>query len=54
MGDALAKFNSVLDQARLLIIDTACELFDVEKAMLVSTSQSRKLSFVRGAIIMYA
>lgn len=36
------------------IVDCACEVFDVEKSMLISASQARKLSTAQGAIAMYA
>ena len=37
-----------------VIIDAACTVFEIEKAMLSSLSQSRKLSLARGAIVMHA
>ena len=37
-----------------VILDAACEVFGIEKPMLSSFSQSRKLSLARGAIVMHA
>lgn len=37
-----------------VILDAACQVFGIEKTMLSSFSQSRKLSLARGAIVLHA